>query len=466
MSKECMKIRELFSAQDAHIGHEVTVRGWIRNHRKQKNMGFIELYDGSCFQSLQLVYTTESDKDGRLKTLHNGACIEAAGTVQQGFQKELIELDLSHVTLLGDCPEDYPLQPKRHSLEFLREQAYLRPRTRLFQAIFRIRSVAAQSIHAYFANRGFLYVNTPLITANDAEGAGNTFTVTTLDITGIKEQAKKASEEIFKQDFFGIPASLAVTGQLEAETFAMAFGDVYTFGPTFRAENSNTKTHMAEFWMVEPEMAFCDLDRLMDVEEDFLKTILGQIMKQCKEELTFLEGFTKLPLRERMQAVIDSNIVRIRHEDAIRILKESGESFEFEPEYGEDTAKEHEKYLTEKYFHAPVFIYDWPKDIKAFYMYQNDDGKTVGAVDLLVPGAGELMGGSQREVRYDRLLARMQELGISTDSLDWYLNLRKYGSCDHSGFGMGFERLLMYVTGMENIRDVIPFHRTPGSCEY
>lgn len=223
---------------------------------------------------------------------------------------------------------------------------------------------------------------------------------------------------------------------------------------------------MAEFWMVEPEMAFCDLDRLMDVEEDFLKTILGQIMKQCKEELTFLEGFTKLPLRERMQAVIDSNIVRIRHEDAIRILKESGESFEFEPEYGEDTAKEHEKYLTEKYFHAPVFIYDWPKDIKAFYMYQNDDGKTVGAVDLLVPGAGELMGGSQREVRYDRLLARMQELGISTDSLDWYLNLRKYGSCDHSGFGMGFERLLMYVTGMENIRDVIPFHRTPGSCEY
>ena len=337
MSKECMKIKELFSAQDAHIGHEVTVRGWIRNHRKQKNMGFIELYDGSCFQSLQLVYTTESDKDGRLKTLHNGACIEAAGIVRQGFQKELIELDLSHVTLLGDCPEDYPLQPKRHSLEFLREQAYLRPRTRLFQAIFRIRSVAAQSIHAYFADRGFLYVNTPLITANDAEGAGNTFTVTTLDITSIKEQAKKTSEEIFKQDFFGIPASLAVTGQLEAETFAMAFGDVYTFGPTFRAENSNTKTHMAEFWMVEPEMAFCDLDRLMDVEEDFLKTILGQIMKQCKEELTFLEGFTKLPLRERMQAVIDSNIVRIRHEDAIRILKESGESFESERSFSCNT---------------------------------------------------------------------------------------------------------------------------------
>lgn len=461
-----MKIKELFSEQMTQVGQTVTVRGWIRNHRKQKNMGFIELYDGSCFKSLQLVYTTEKDIDGKLKALHNGACIEATGLVQQGFQKEMIELDVTNVTLLGDCPEDYPMQPKRHSIEFLRENSYLRPRTRLFQAVFRVRSVAAQAIHTYFTDRGFLYVNTPLITANDAEGAGNTFTVTTLDIANMKNGADKTTEEIFKDDFFGIPASLAVTGQLEAEVFAMAFGDVYTFGPTFRAENSNTKTHAAEFWMIEPEMAFCDLNRLMDVEEDFLKNVLAFILDRCDDELTFLEGFTKLPLRERMRMVIDSKIARVRHEEAIRILRESGEQFEFEPKYGEDTAKEHEKYLTEKYFKAPVFIYDWPKDIKAFYMYQNDDGQTVGAVDLLVPGAGELMGGSQREVRYERLLARMNELGISADSMWWYLNLRKYGGCDHAGFGMGFERLLIYVTGMENIRDVIPFHRTPGSCEY
>ena len=461
-----IKIKELFSEQMTQIGQMVTVCGWIRNHRKQKNMGFIELYDGSCFKSLQLVYTTEKDSEGKLKTLHNGACIEVTGIVQQGFQKESIELDLTNVILLGDCPEDYPLQPKRHSIEFLRENAYLRPRTRLFQAVFRIRSVAAQAIHTYFTDKGFLYVNTPLITANDAEGAGNTFTVTTLDIANMKNGVDKTSEEIFKDDFFGMPASLAVTGQLEAEVFAMAFGDVYTFGPTFRAENSNTKTHAAEFWMIEPEMAFCDLNRLMDVEEDFLKNILAYILERCDDELMFLEEYTKLPLRERMRMVIDSKIARVRHEEAIRILRDSGEDFEFEPKYGEDTAKEHEKYLTEKHFKAPVFIYDWPKDIKAFYMYQNDDGQTVGAVDLLVPGAGELMGGSQREIRYDRLLTRMNELGISADSMWWYLNLRKYGGCDHSGFGMGFDRLLIYVTGMENIRDVIPFHRTPGSCEY
>ena len=466
MSKKSMKIKELFSGQATQIEGEVTVRGWIRNHRKQKNMGFIELYDGSCFKSLQLVYTAEQDADGKLKGLRNGACIEVTGIVQPGFQKELIELNVKDVLLLGDCTEDYPLQPKRHSIEFLRENAYLRPRTRLFQAVFRVRSVAAQAIHTYFTERGFLYVNTPLITANDAEGAGNTFTVTTLDIADVKSGDKKTFEEICKDDFFGRHASLAVTGQLEAEVFAMAFGDVYTFGPTFRAEHSNTKTHAAEFWMIEPEMAFCDLEQLMDVEEDFLKTILVYIIEKCDDELTFLENFTKLPLRERMKKVIHSQIARVSHKEAIRILRESGEQFEFEPKYGEDTAKEHENYLPEKHFKAPVFIYDWPKDIKAFYMYQNDDEQTVGAVDLLVPGAGELMGGSQRETRYDRLLARMNELGISADSMWWYLNLCRYGACEHAGFGMGFERLLIYVTGMENIRDVIPFHRTQGNCEY
>jgi len=466
MSMTSIKIKMLFENQSMQIGKDVIVRGWIRNHRKQKNMGFIELYDGSCFKSLQLVYAAENDADGTWKSLHNGACIEARGTIRQGFQNELIELEVKEITLLGDCPEDYPLQPKRHSIEFLRENSYLRPRTRLFQAIFRIRSVAAQAIHTYFTDRGFLYVNTPLITGNDAEGAGNTFAVTTLDVTDFRTSAETEQEEIFKKDFFGMPTSLAVTGQLEAEVFAMAFGDVYTFGPTFRAENSNTKTHAAEFWMVEPEMAFCDLRKLMDIEEDFLKSILKYLVDKCEEELVFLEGYTKLSLRERMQKVIDSKISRVRHVEAIRILKESGEQFEFEPKYGEDLAKEHEKYLTEKYFKAPVFIYDWPKDIKAFYMYQNEDGKTVAAVDLLVPDAGELMGGSQREVRYERLETRMNELGISADSMWWYLNLRKFGSCDHAGFGMGFERLLIYVTGMENIRDVIPFHRTPGSCAF
>ena len=453
-----MKIKELFADAEAHIGREVVIQGWIRNHRKQKNMGFIELYDGSCFKPLQLVYSTENDTDGSIKALHNGSCIKAVGEVRQGFQKEAVEVDVVKVELLGDCPEDYPMQPKRHTLEFLRENAYLRPRTRLFQAVFRIRSVAAQAIHNYFMERDFLYVHTPLITANDAEGAGSTFTVTTLEI-GDKD-AK------FEDDFFGMHASLAVTGQLEAEAFAMAFGNVYTFGPIFRAENSNTKTHASEFWMIEPEMAFCDLAGLMDVEEDFLKSVLSFIMAKCQDELIFLENYSKLPLRERMQAVVDSEIARVRHEDAITILRESGMDFEFEPKYGEDMAKEHEKYLTEVYFKAPVFVYDWPKDIKAFYMYQNDDGKTVAAVDLLVPGAGELMGGSQREVRFDVLEKRMSELGISPESMWWYLNLRKYGSCDHAGFGMGFERLLIYVTGVENIRDVIPFHRTPGSCEY
>lgn len=457
-SEQALKVKELYDGLPDYLEQKVVIRGWIRNHRKQKNVGFIELYDGSCFKSLQLVYSSESDTVGKIKALHNGACIEALGTVRHGLGREEAELDVLDITLLGDCPEDYPMQPKRHSVEFLRENAYLRPRTRLFQAVFRIRSVASQAIHRYFTDKGFLYVHTPLITANDAEGAGNTFTVTTLE--------KDSPKSDYGDDFFGLHASLAVTGQLEAEIFAMAFGNVYTFGPTFRAENSNTKTHMAEFWMIEPEMAFCDLEQLMDVEEDFLKNILTDISERCDDELVFLEKYTQLPLRERMKAVVSSHIARVRHEDVIRILKESGEQFEFEPEYGQDIAKEHEKYLTEKYYHAPVFVYDWPKDIKAFYMYQNDDGKTVAAVDLLVPGAGELMGGSQREVRYELLEQRMKDLNISEDSLWWYLNLRKYGGCDHSGFGMGFERLLMYVTGMDNIRDVIPFHRTPGNCDY
>lgn len=451
-----MDLRELYEKKSKFIGKEVSLHGWVRNHRKQKNIGFIDFFDGTCFNSIQLVYDDSNPDFAKISTTHIGSAIEAVGTVVENGNK--IEINTTNITVLGDCPEDYPLQPKRHSLEFLREIAYLRPRTRLFQAVFRVRSVAAMAIHEYFQDNGYVYVHTPLLTANDAEGAGNTFTVTSLD--------PKDEKFDYADDFFGKPTSLAVTGQLEGETFAMAFGKIYTFGPTFRAEHSVTPTHAAEFWMIEPEIAFCNLSQLMDIEEDFLKCALGKILKKCDDELTFLETFTKLPLRERMQKVIDSKIHRITHKEAITLLKNSGKDFKFKPEYGEDLAKEHEKYLTEEYFDAPVFIYDWPKDIKAFYMYQNDDGETVGAVDLLVPEAGELMGGSERETDYDKLTSRMDELGISKESMYWYVNLRKFGGCTHSGFGMGFERLLIYATGVQNIRDVLPYPRTYGALEF
>lgn len=451
-----MDLRELYEKKSEFIGKEVSLHGWVRNHRKQKTIGFIDFFDGTCFNSIQLVYGDSNPDFAKISATHIGAAIEAEGTVVENGDK--IEINTTSVKVVGDCPEDYPLQPKRHTLEFLREIAYLRPRTRLFQAVFRVRSVAAMAIHEYFQDNGYVYVHTPLLTANDAEGAGNTFTVTSLD--------PKDEKFDYADDFFGKPTSLAVTGQLEGETFAMAFSKIYTFGPTFRAEHSVTPTHAAEFWMIEPEIAFCNLSGLMDIEEDFLKCVLKKILAKCNDELKFLETFTKLPLRERMQKVIDSKIHRITHKEAITLLKNSGKDFKFKPEYGEDLAKEHEKYLTEEYFDAPVFIYDWPKDIKAFYMYQNDDGETVGAVDLLVPEAGELMGGSERETDYDKLAARMDELGISKDAMYWYVNLRRFGGCTHSGFGMGFERLLIYATGVQNIRDVLPYPRTYGALEF
>ncbi|MDO4483879.1 MAG: asparagine--tRNA ligase [Clostridia bacterium] len=442
-------------------GTEVCLQGWIRNHRKQKNMGFIDFYDGMCFKNPQVVYDNTIEGWEKVSTLHVGASITVVGTVVPSYKDPTTpEIQARTITLEGDCPEDYPLQPKRHSVEFLREIAYLRPRTRLFQAVFRIRSVAAMAIHTYFQDRGYVYVHTPLITSNDAEGAGNTFTVTT---------AKMGEKYDASEDFFGKPTSLAVTGQLEGETFAMAFSKIYTFGPTFRAENSNTKTHAAEFWMIEPEIAFCDLQQLMDVEEEFLKFVVKTVIEKCPDELEFLDKFTGGGLLDKLNGLTGSKCARVTHDEAITILRkamENGTKFQFEPKYGEDTAKEHEKYLTEEYFHSPVFVYDWPKDIKAFYMYQNDDGKTVSAVDLLVPGAGELMGGSQRETRMDKLTERMDQLGISKESLDWYINLRKFGGCTHSGFGMGFERLLIYLTGVDNIRDVIPYARTPMNCEF
>lgn len=460
-----MKIKELFSGQATQIEGEVTVRGWIRNHRKQKNMGFIELYDGSCFKSLQLVYTAEQDADGKLKGLRNGACIEVTGIVQPGFQKELIELNVKDVLLLGDCTEDYPLQPKRHSIEFLRENAYLRPRTRLFQAVFRVRSVAAQAIHTYFTERGFLYVNTPLITANDAEGAGNTFTVTTLDIADVKSGDKKTFEEICKDDFFGRHASLAVTGQLEAEVFAMAFGDVYTFGPTFRAEHSNTKTHAAEFWMIEPEMAFADLEDNMALAEAMLKYIIQYVLENAPEEMEFFNSFIDKGLLERLQHVRNSEFGHVTYTEAIEILEKVNDKFEYKVFWGCDLQTEHERYLTEQVYKRPVFVTDYPKEIKAFYMKQNDDNKTVAAMDCLVPGIGEIIGGSQREDSYDKLKARMAELDLNEADYDFYLDLRKYGSTRHSGFGLGFDRCVMYLTGMQNIRDVLPFPRTVNNCD-
>ncbi len=456
-----MDLKELFSKIKDYEGKSVVLEGWIRNHRKQKDFGFIDFSDGTCFKHLQLVYDNGLSNFDDIQKYHVGSAIEVCGVVTASEGKEqAYELKVSDVKLLGDCPEDYPMQAKRHSVEFLREQAYLRPRTNLFQAVFRVRSIAALAIHTYFGERGYVYANTPLITANDGEGAGEMFQVTTLDLKKIDQKNID-----YSKDFYGKKVGLTVTGQLEAETFATAFKKTYTFGPTFRAENSNTKTHASEFWMIEPEIAFCDLNGLMDIEEDMLKYIVKYVLEHAKEEMGFLNKFVEKGLIDKLKKLINSKFTRVTHEEVITILKESKQKFEFVPEYGEDIAKEHEKYITE-HFGGPVFITDWPKDIKAFYMKQNSDGKTVAAVDLEVPGAGELMGGSQREEDYDKLVNRMKELGIKEDGLEWYLNLRKYGTCVHSGFGMGFERLLIYLTGVENIRDVIPFPRTPGNCEF
>ena len=456
-----MDLKELLKDIDNYLEKEVTLKGWIKNHRKQKEFGFIDFSDGTSFKGLQLVYDNTLEDFETIQKFHIGSSIEAKGLiVKSEGSEQAYEMKVSSITLLGDCPEDYPMQPKRHSREFLREQAYLRPRVNLFQAVFRVRSLAAHAIHTYFQERGYVYAHTPLITANDGEGAGEMFQVTTLDLEKIK-----GKEIDYSKDFYGKKVGLTVTGQLEAETFALAFKKTYTFGPTFRAENSNTKTHASEFWMIEPEIAFCDLEGLMDIEEDMLKFIVKYVLDHEKDEMEFLDKFVEKGLIEKLTKLINSKFTRITHEDVITILKEAKQNFEFTPEYGEDIAKEHEKYITE-YFDGPVFITNWPKDIKAFYMKLNEDGKTVAAVDLEVPGAGELMGGSQREEDYDKLINRMKEMGVPEEGLEWYLNLRKYGGCVHSGFGMGFERLLIYLTGVENIRDVIPFPRTPGNCEF
>ena len=464
-SMKILNLKDVYENIENYLDKEISLEGWIRNHRKQKEFGFIEFYDGTAFKNIQLVYDNKLEDFDEITKLHIGSSIKVEGKIVKSLGKgQDYEIVVSKIKLEGDCPEDYPLQPKKHTREFLREIAYLRPRANLFQAVFRIRSLAAMAIHTYFQERGYVYLHAPLITGSDCEGAGEMFQVTTLDLNKIP---KNANGEIdYKKDFFGKPSSLTVSGQLQGEIFAMAFKKVYTFGPTFRAENSNTKTHASEFWMIEPEIAFCNLDQVMDVEEDMLRYIINYVMEHAKDEMAFLDRFVEKGLIEKLKVVLNNKPVRITHKEAIDILMKADEKFEYEPKQGEDLAKEHEKYLTEKYFKAPVFVTDWPKDIKAFYMRLNDDQETVAAVDMLVPGAGELMGGSQREERIDILEKRMKELNVGTKDLDWYLNLRKYGGCKHSGFGMGFERLLIYLTGVENIRDVIPFPRTPNNLDF
>lgn len=455
-----MDLKKLYEDVSKYVDKKIVLEGWIRNHRKQKEFGFIDFYDGTCFKSIQVVYDNKLSNFDFISKLRVGCSIKVEGILSKSLGSgQDYEVVASDVNLLGDCPEDYPIQPKRHTREFLREVAYLRPRTNLFQAVFRVRSVAAFAIHSYFNQNGYVYFHAPLITASDCEGAGEMFQVTTLDLNRVNGKPD------YSKDFFGKHANLTVSGQLQAETFALAYKKTYTFGPTFRAENSNTKTHASEFWMIEPEIAFCDLKGNMDIMESMLKYVVKYVLDNCKDEMEFLDKFVEKGLLDKLNKLINSNFTRVTHEEVIKILKEANVKFEFTPEYGEDIAKEHEKYITE-YFNGPVFITDWPKDIKAFYMKLNPDGKTVAAVDLEVPGAGELMGGSQREEDYDKLVKRMKEMNVPTEGLDWYLNLRKFGGCVHSGFGMGFERLLIYLTGVENIRDVIPYPRTPGNCEF
>ena len=453
-----MDLKDLFKDVSLYIDKEITVSGWIKNHRKQKDFGFIDFSDGTCFNHLQVVYDNSLANFDEISKLHIGSAVSVTGKIIKSNGQQDIEMKVEKVVLEGECSEDYPLQAKRHSREFLREIAYLRPRTNLFQAVFRIRSLAAAAIHQYFQEKGFVYLHAPLITGSDCEGAGEMFQVTTLDLEKLNGKVD------YEKDFFGKKASLTVSGQLQGEIFAMAFKKIYTFGPTFRAENSNTKVHASEFWMIEPEIAFCELDEIMNVEEDFLKYIISYVMDKAKDELEFLNNFVDKTLIEKLKGILSGKFAKVTHQEAIDILINSGKKFEFEPKQGEDLAKEHEKYLTEEYFKSPVFVYNWPKDIKAFYMRLNDDKSTVAAVDLLVPGSGEIMGGSQREERLDVLKKRMKDMNVS--DLEWYLNLRKFGGCKHSGFGMGFERLLIFLTGVDNIRDVIPFPRTPKNLDF
>ncbi len=455
-----MDLVDVFKTKN--IGDVVKLEGWVRNNRDQKEFGFIDFYDGTSINTLQIVYDKNLSNFDEVAKILVGSAISVEGELVESPGKQKYEVKPSKIEVIGDCPADYPIQPKRHTMEFLRSQAYLRPRTRTFQAVFKIRSVAAQAIHEYFQNNNYVYVHTPLLTTADCEGSDQMFKVTTLDLNNVP---KVDGEVDYSKDLFGKQTFITGSGQLHGETYAMAFKKIYTFGPTFRTENSNTKTHANEFWMIEPEMAFMHLDDLMNVEEEMLKFVVNQVLEKCADELAMLDQWVSKGLLDKLNKLVSSDFVKITHKEAIDLLLNSGEKWEFTPDYESDIAKEHEKWITE-HFNSPVFIYNWPKDIKAWYMKLNDDGKTVAAVDLEVPGSGELMGGSEREVDLDKLNELVKIHNIDREQIEWYLNLRKFGGCYHSGFGMGFERLLIYLTGVENIRDVIPFPRTPKSCDY
>ena len=457
-------VRELFRETDKFIDKEVAVGGWVRSVRDSRTFGFMVINDGSCFDTLQIVYHDELPNFAEISKLNVGSSVIVRGTlVATPEAKQPFEIQASAVEVEGASTPDYPLQKKRHSLEYLRTLPHLRQRTNTFMAVFRVRSLLAYAIHKFYQERGFVYVHTPLITASDAEGAGEMFQVTTLDLDRI---AKSDAKEVdYSKDFFCKPTFLTVSGQLNVETYMEAFRNVYTFGPTFRAETSNTTRHAAEFWMIEPEMAFADLDDLLEIEEAMIKYLISYVLENAPEEMKFFDSFVEKGLIERLTKIVESDFGRVTYTEAVELLKKHNDKFENKVEWGCDLQTEHERYLTEKIYGKPVFVTDYPKDIKAFYMKLNDDGKTVAAVDCLVPGVGEIMGGSQREDDYDKLLARINELGLKPEAYDWYLDLRKYGSVRHSGFGLGFERIIMYITGMQNIRDVLPFPRTTGTCE-
>lgn len=458
-------VKDLYQNTGTYAEKEITIEGWVKTVRDSKNFGFIELNDGTFFKNVQIVFGDKLENFAEICKLTISSSVKVTGKfVVTENAKQPFEIQATIIEIESLADSSYPLQKKKHSFEYLRTIAHLRPRANTFNAVFRVRSVLAYAIHKFFQERGFVYVNTPLLTGSDAEGAGEMFNVNSFNLNDVPKTKEGMVD--FSQDFFGKSTHLTVSGQLNAETFAQSFCNVYTFGPTFRAENSNTVKHAAEFWMVEPEICFADLKDDMDLAEDMIKYIFQYVIDNCPEEMEFFNKFIDTGLLERLNHVITSDFVRISYTDAIKELEKHNDKFEYKVSWGVDLQTEHERYLCENIFKKPVFVTDYPKDIKAFYMKQNPDEKTVAATDLLVPGIGEIIGGSQREEDYDKLLARMKELNMPLDNYDWYLDLRKYGSCNHAGFGLGFERAIMYLTGMQNIRDVIPFPRTPKNCEF
>ena len=457
-------IREIWKNRENYIGKEISIGGWVRSNRDSKAFGFLMISDGTYFDQLQVVYHDDMENFAEIAKVQVGAALVIRGTLVATPQaKQPFEIQAAEISIEGPSASDYPLQKKRHTMEYLRTITHLRPRTNMFQAAFRVRSLIAYAIHKYFQERGFVYVHTPLITSSDAEGAGEMFHVTTLDLSNVPKT--DAGDVDFSEDFFGKETNLTVSGQLNGETFAQAFRNIYTFGPTFRAENSNTTRHAAEFWMIEPEIAFADLEDDMELAESMLKYIIRYVLENAQPEMNFFNTFVDKGLLDRLNHVMNSDFGRVTYTEAVEILEKHNDKFDYKVSWGCDLQTEHERYLTEEVFKRPIFVTDYPKDIKAFYMKLNPDGKTVAAMDCLVPGIGEIIGGSQREDDYDKLLSRIRELGMNEATYDFYLDLRKYGSTRHAGFGLGFERCVMYLTGIGNIRDVLPFPRTVGNCE-